>query len=59
MGKLKHLTQRLIQVYAVRPGRRFLHERTNAAHDGAGPVGVLHSAGKRFPDLHQIRRRSV
>ena len=29
------------------------------AHDVAGPVVVLHSAGKRFPDLHQIRRRSV
>jgi hypothetical protein len=26
---------------------------------GAGPIIVLHSAGKRFPDLQQIRRGSV
>src|SRR5258707_15641264 len=59
LGKLNHLAHRLVYVYAVYPGRRFLHERTNAAHDGAGPIVVLHSAGKRFPDLHQIRRGFV
>jgi hypothetical protein len=37
----------------------FLHERTNAAHDGAGPIGALRGTGKRLPDLHQIRRGSV